>query len=300
MASTEMEQLKIGMKMMMEKGFAPKFDGEMDPIRLRGIVQAAQERMPSEPGIEFIPADFNGVEGEISMPEGARKDAVILYIHGGGLICGNAFSSRGYASMLAGESRVPVYSLTYRLAPENPYPAGVEDCFLYYKGLVEKNPCVSVFLIGESGGGYLSLATAMKVRDAGVKAPAGVVPYSAPIDFAGRIDRQFEGNEDFTVTPKGLAALNKMYVGTENENDKYAHPYLDDFRNLPPMLLAWDDNESLAVDQKIIVEKLKAAGGEVTYKSYPHCFHAFATAGRGTPESYEVMKDTIAFFETHI
>lgn len=300
MASKEMEQLKAVMKMMMEKGFAPKFDGEMDPIHLREVVQAAQERMSAEPGIEFIPADFNGVEGEISMPEEARKDAIILYIHGGGMICGNAFTSRGYASMLAGESRMPVYSLSYRLAPEEPYPAGVEDCFNYYKGLAETNPDTPIFLVGESAGGYFSLVTAMKARDAGVKVPAGVVPYSAPIDFAGRIDHSFEGNEDFTVTLDGINAMSRMYVSVESENDKYAHPYLDDFKNLPPMLLAWDENESLAVDQKIIVDRIQAVGGEVNYKSYPHCFHAFATTGRGTPESYGILKDTISFFEAHI
>lgn len=300
MASKEMEQLKAVMKMMMEKGFAPRFDGEVDPIHLRGIVQAAQERMTAEPGIAFIPADFNGVEGEISMPEEARKDAIILYIHGGGMMCGNAFTSRGYASMLAGESRMPVYSLSYRLAPEEPYPAGVEDCFNYYKGLVQANPNTPIFLIGESAGGYFSLVTAMKARDVGVKVPAGVVLYSAVIDFANRIDHRFEGNEDFTLTPEGMDAMSKMYVGVGNENDKYAHPYLDDYQNLPPMFLAWDENESLSVDQKIIVDRIQVAGGEVAYKFYPHCFHAFATSGRGTPESYEVLKSTIDFFESHI
>ena len=123
MASKEMETLKVGMKMMMERGFAPRFDGTIDPIHLRHVVQAAQERMTNEPNVEFIPRTYGGVEAEISQPEGARDDYIIIYIHGGGLICGNAFSSRGYASMLAGESKRPVISFTYRLAPENPFPA---------------------------------------------------------------------------------------------------------------------------------------------------------------------------------
>ena len=65
------------------------------------------------------------------------------------------------------------------------------------------------------------------------------------------------------------------------------------------MFLAWDENESLSVDSRIIVEKLKQHGIEAEHYSYPHCFHAFATTGRGTPESYEIMKNTIAFFEKH-
>ena len=105
MASQEMETLKTGMKMMMEKGFAPKFDGKMDPLNLREVVFAAQKRMPAEPGIEFLPVTYGGVTGEINRPEQKKDDYIIIYIHGGGLICGNAFSSRGYASMLAAETK---------------------------------------------------------------------------------------------------------------------------------------------------------------------------------------------------
>lgn len=300
MASKEMEQLKVGMKMMMERGFAPKFDGGMDPIHLRQIVQAAQERMATEPGVTFVPETLAGMEAELSLPKNARTDAIIIYIHGGGLICGNAFSSRGYASMLAGESKIPVYSFTYRLAPENPYPAAVDDCFAVYKAIVEKYPDKPLFLIGESGGAYLSIVTAMKARDNGVKMPAGVIPYSPPIEFENEIDRSHPNNKDFTVTPGGLLQLGKMYTTKEQAREIYAAPYYDDFHDLPPMLLAWDETESLAVDSEIIVEKLKAQGIEYRAKSYPDCFHAFATTGRGTPESYEILRDTVEFINRHI
>lgn len=299
MASKEMEALKAGMKMMMAKGFAPKFDGAMDPIHLRNVVQAAQERMTTEPGVTFVPRTYAGIEAEISMPKDAKEDCIILYIHGGGLICGNAFSSRGYASMLAGESGRPVISLSYRLAPEHPYPAAVEDCFTVYQAVLEEYPHTPIFLIGESGGAYLSITTAMKCRDSGVKMPAGIVPYSPPIEFSGEIDRNFEGNEDFTVTPEGLRALGDFYVTPAHKGDRYAEPYYDDLHGLCPVFLAWDENESLSVDCRIILERLQKAGTEVEHYSYPHCFHAFATAGRGTPESYEIMKNTIGFFERH-
>jgi len=300
MASIEMETLKAGMKMMMEKGFAPKFDGKMNPVNLRNIVQSAQERMPSEPGVEFIPVEYNKITGEINRPENHKTDYIIIYVHGGGLICGNAFSSRGYASVLATETGRDVYTLDYRLCPENPYPAPLDDTYSFYTGVVAENPDTPIYLIGESGGGYLSLATAMKARDEHIKAPAGIVPYSAPIDLYGDIDRNFEGNKDFTVTLDGLAALGELFdPGMAHKGDKYACPYLDDFKNLPPMLLAWDESESLAVDQQIIVDKVLAAEGKITYKSYPDCFHAFATAARGTEESRDILKDTVRFFEEH-
>lgn len=108
-------------------------------------------------------------------------------------------------------------------------------------------------MIGESGGAYLSIAVTMRARDEDVKLPAGIVPCSAPIDFRhGKecIDRHFEGNKDFTVSPDGLQWLAILFDPEKKYNDdKYAHPILDDFHGFPPVLLAWDESESLAVDQ---------------------------------------------------
>ncbi len=299
MPSAQMEQLKEIMKNMMASGFAPKFDGSMDPLHLRDVVQSAQEHMPNEPGVEFLPRVYGGIESEISMPSGAEDDYIIIYIHGGGLICGNAFSSRGYASMLAGESKHPVISFSYRLVPENPFPAAADDCFAVYRDVMREFAERPIYLIGESAGAYLCIATALMCRDHGVKLPTAVVPYSPPIEYCGEIDRNFEGNEDFTVKPEFLESLGDLYVKSENKGNIYAEPYYDDFHGLCPMFLAWDENESLSVDSKLIVQKLKKQGIETEYYSYPHCFHAFATTGRGTPESYEIMKNTIRFFEKH-
>lgn len=300
MASKEMEQLKIGMKMMMEKGFAVTFDGSMDPFTLRSTIQAAQERMPSEPGVTFTSEKFGDMDAELSVPQNAREDAVIVYIHGGGLICGNAASSRGYASMLAEETQIPVYAFSYRLAPENKFPAAVDDCFEAYRAILAKNPDKPIFLIGESGGGYLSIVTAMKARDNQITMPAGVIPYSPVIDMTGRLNRVREGNRDFTVTPESMEWLAALYCSKEERTNPYVSPYLDDMHDMPPMLLAWDESETLSVDSEDIVAKLRKNGIECHAKSYPDCFHAFATTGRGTPESMEVLKDTVAFIQAHI
>ncbi len=299
MASEQMEHLKEIMKQMMAAGFAPKFDGSMDPIHLRQIVQSAQENMPNEPGVTFLPRTYAGIEAEISMPENAEENYIIVYIHGGGMFCGNAFTSRGFASMLAGESRHPVISFSYRLAPENVFPAAVDDCFDVYQEILKEFDGKPIYLIGESAGAYLCFATALMCRDHGVKLPTAIVPYSAPIEFFGEIDRNFEGNEDFTVKPDFVKVIGDLYVLSENKGNIYAEPYYDDFHGLCPTLLVWDENESFSRDSMIIVDKLTAQGIEVEHYSFPHCFHAFATTGRGTPESYDILKKTIAFFEAH-
>lgn len=300
MASIKMEFTKIVMKKMIAKGFAPSFDGNLDPINLRKIIQAAQGHMALEPGVVFEKDTIAGIEAELFVPQSARNDAIIIYIHGGGLICGTAETSRGYASMLAGETKIPVYAFSYRLAPENKYPAAVDDCFAFYKAIIERNPSKPIFLIGESGGAYLCITTAMKARDNGIALPAGIIPYSPPIDFSGALDRHFKGNKDFTVPAEGLDVLVNLYCKPDEVKDPYVSPYYANFVGMPPMLLAWDRSESLAVDSIALRDKAIAAGVEVYAKDYPNCFHAFATAGRSTPESARVLKDTVKFINEHI
>lgn len=178
--------------------------------------------------------------------------------------------------------------------------AAIDDCFEAYKAILAKNPDKPIFLIGESGGAYLSIVTAMRARDNGIKMPAGVIPYSPVIDMSGALNRVREGNKDFTVTPDGLDWLSELYCKEEEVKNPYVSPYYDDMHDMPPMLLAWDESETLSVDSEDIVEKLKKNGIECHAKSYPDCFHAFATAGRGTPESMEILQNTKKFFEAHI
>lgn len=293
MASEAMENLKVIMKKMMENGMAPKFDDSIDAMNLRDVVGRAQLNMQVYPNVSFLPRQFGEMDAEISMPDDADESAIIMYIHGGGLIVGNALSSRGYASMLAHESKHPVYSFSYRLAPENPYPAAVEDCFLAYKEIDKENPDKPIFLIGESGGAYLCLTTTIMAIDAGVRLPGGIIPYSPPIDFSGVLKR--DDTKDFTINAAGMDLLATLYCPDADKTDKLVSPYYASYEGFPPTLLAWDEGETLAADSVYLADQLEKARVKVEYKAYPDCFHAFATTGRGTPESSQIMDDTINF-----
>jgi acetyl esterase/lipase len=301
MPSKEMQGLISVIRQMMEEGGMPKFDGEIDPVKMRGIIEVGQKNMPIEAGVVCTADTLGGIEAEFCAPENACEDAVIVYIHGGGLICGNAFTSRGYGSLLAGAVKRPVYTVSYRLAPEYQYPAANDDCYNAYADVVKRHPNKPVFLIGESGGGYLSLTTTIKAKDTGIKLPAGIIAYSPLIDFSDSIDRSANDGKDITVTPAGLKSLRAMYCPDPGFwKDPYLSPLYGDYTGFPPMLVVWDADETLAADSEKLVEMAKAAGVEVQYKAYPGCFHAFPTAGRGTPESAEVLTETVVFIEEHI
>lgn len=300
MPSQQMESIRNAMRMMMKQQGMPMFGAEFDPFVLRATIEAAEKRMVMEPGVTFIPENLGGVPAEICMPENARTDGVIVYIHGGGLICGNALSSRGYGSMLAGETKLPVYTLSYRLAPEHPFPAGVDDCFAAYQELLTRFPDLPIVLIGESGGAHLCITTTFMAKAAGVRLPAAIIPYSPVLDLSGTIDRSVNLGKDFTLTEEGLGAICKFYCPDEDLTNPLLSPMFGDYTDFPPMLLAWDASETLAPDSELLVQKARAVGAEVQAKGYDDCFHAFATAGRGTPESAEILADTVAFINQHL
>lgn len=300
MASIQMQSIREMTQAMTNDGM-PQFGEDINPARLRQAVETAQANMPLQEGVEYRPETLGGVEAELSMPQYAREDALILYIHGGGLVCGNARTSRGYAGMLAGESRIPVYSFSYRLAPEDPFPAPLDDCYKAYCDAMKKYPDVPIYLIGESGGALLSIVTALKIRDTGVRMPAGVIAYSPVIDFSETLNRSHFGWEEITVTDAGLRSLARLYCPDEAQRkDPYVSPLFADFTNFCPLYLSWDRGETLAADAEALIGLVQRARIPMEYSRYEGCFHAFAPVGRNSPESSRLLDDTIAFIYKHL
>lgn len=297
MSSIEMEYLKNTMKMMMEKGFAPKFDGSLDPSVLRNVIEAAQLQMQLPEGIQFRECELNGIPSEIAVMADESQDAVILYIHGGGFMCGNTKTSRAYAALLANDSGIPVQTLTYRLAPEDPYPAAVDDCFRAYQAFIQKNQEKNIFLVGESAGASLCLITALKALNENLRLPEGIILYSPLIDFSHALNRNFD--KDFTITPEAADFVRRIYCRETDPKDPYVSPYYADLKGLCPVYLAWDESESLAADSETLYRKAAETGVEISVRSFTDCFHAFATAGKGTPESNTVLNETITFINRY-
>ncbi len=298
MASQEMENLKKIMAML-GQGHATRFSEDLDPERIRSAFERTQAHMPLEKGVTFIPDTFGGVETECAVPEKENGDAVVIYSHGGGLICGSAKTSRGYASLLAAETGYPVCSYSYRLAPENPCPAALDDAMAVYREAAARYPGKPLFLLGESSGGSLSLAMGLKARDLGLVMPRGIIVYSPIMDLSGALDRKSPENRDLTVSPEGLARLAEMTCKKEERRNPYVSPYYADLAGLCPIFVAWDESETLSADASLLEKKAKEAGVPVTAEHFPDCFHAFPISGRSTEEGRKVLRDTVAFMRAH-
>lgn len=299
MASNEMTQLRQLMQQMMQQQGMPKSGGKIDYRSLRQNIDMAASRQPIEANTIFAPDNFEGVAVELVTPATLTGDEIIFYIHGGGFMTQNALTSRGFASQLAAEAGLRVYTISYRLAPEHPHPAGVNDCLTVYQALLEKYPHTKIALIGDSAGANLALVTTINARKSGLCLPTSITLYSPPADFTDNIDHTKHSDTDFTLSSESLLDLIAAYCPDADLTDPTISPLYADYTGFPPMKIDSDSGEILVVDADLLAEKAQAAGVEVVYKKWDGTFHAFATTGKGTPESYQVLKETVQFMRAH-
>lgn len=155
--------------------FGPPF-----PLRFqRFLLRLLGVTVPAAPGATREPATLGGVPVEVMRPPRITNPAVLLYLHGGAFMVGNPASHRALTTRLALETGSTVYVADYRLAPEHPYPAGLDDCLACYRALLDQGvPASRIVIAGDSAGGTLTLGVALRARELGLPQPAGLMPIS--------------------------------------------------------------------------------------------------------------------------
>lgn len=252
--------------------------------------------MPKEKHVKIRKDNFGGVSGEISIPDNMTSENIILYIHGGGLVSGSAKATRGYCSMLSRFSGMRVISINYRLAPENQYPKGLDDCYNAYLKIRDMFPQSKVAVTGESAGGYLTLALTIRCIQNGVKKPECILPQSPISDMDSNMDRSYYTIDDNTISPEALPYIWKVYCpGADLHNPELSAIYFDKLDQFPPTAISVNDTETLRADGDKLYEVLKTHNIDVTLTMFEGAFHACTTLGIGSPETFKVMMDNITF-----
>lgn len=239
-----------------------------------------QERFPIPEDVETKTVDAGGIPAEWQTVPGTRRDRVLLYFHGGGFIMGSPNSHRLLTVALGGAAKTRVLSVDYRLAPEHPYPASLEDCTAAYNwllstGITSKN----IVIAGDSAGGNLTLTTLIELRDNGIPLPAGAVCLSPPTDFAGPDESFFKNAEtDPILSDVGLFWWIPAYLAGADPTNPLISPLYADLRGLPPLLIHVSTSEILYSASTRLAERAKTAGDNVTLETWndmPHVWHAF-------------------------
>ena len=242
-----------------------------------------------------------GVPAEWIVAPGAADDRVLLYLHGGGYAMGSMRSHREVISRLSRASGARALGLEYRLAPENPFPAAVEDTVAAYRWLLSNgvNP-KKIAIAGDSAGGGLTVAALVAMRYAGEPMPAAGVPISAWLDLEGIGESMTTNAEvDPFVEREGLQFLMKMYIGDRDPRTPLAAPIYADLHGLPPLLIQVGSLEVLLDDSTRLAERAKAAGVDVTLEVWddmPHVWHTFAPI---LPEGQQAIDRVGEFIRKH-
>jgi monoterpene epsilon-lactone hydrolase len=252
-----------------------------DVQTLRAAFNELMARVPVAPDIQQRPVEVGGVDGIEVTIQGNAAENVVLYFHGGVYVIGTAVATVPLVGDLIRRTGTKAITLEYRLAPEHPYPAAVEDARAAYEGLLAQGIAPGqIALAGESAGGGLVVATLLALREAGTPLPSCGFLMSPYVDLtlSGETLAQKQAL-DPVLTPDGLRARVPDYVGGADASDPHISPIFGDLSGLPPLLIQVGSHEILLSDALRLTERAALSDVPVTLEvtpGVPHVFQGFA------------------------
>lgn len=258
--------------------------GHSDPVRLRAAVKSAVKRLPPAPAdIAIREHSIDGLDAFWFEPRNARPHKVVLYLHGGGYIfCSARDTHRDLILGLSRASECRVLAIDYRLAPEHPFPAALDDAVAAYHWLLSIGYAPrNIAVAGDSAGGGLAFALMLKLRQLEETLPVALVAISPWTDLAitGASVRE-NARKDPLIPANDLAEGAAHYIGNADPTDPLVSPLYGDVAHLPPTLIQVGSEEVLLDDSRRMAAKLKAAGVPVVMEEWrrmPHVWHSFAS-----------------------
>jgi epsilon-lactone hydrolase len=261
--------------------------------------QSARAKMPA--GVTVTPVTVDEMYAEWITPEGAPQEKVILYIHGGGFMSGSCLTHRMHVAKFALGTGVKALLFDYRLAPEHPYPAAVDDCLAAYRWLlVQGYAPADIVIAGESAGGTLTLATLVALRDLALPLPSGGVSISPVTDLTCSAP-SFLGNFKTDIAPfNSWNIWTQYYIADNDPALPWLSPLMADLTGLPPMLLCIGTGEIHYDDTVNFAAKAKRQGNDVTLLEYEGMCHAFPILAPLFPEATDAMAKICAFMRQRL
>lgn len=237
----------------------------------------------------------------LSRKEDPREEFVILQLHGGGYIGAVRNAYYVFAGLYNEVSNgCSVLTPDYRVAPENPYPAALEDALASYRWLLDNGYSGDqIVLAGDSAGGGLAMALCMYLRDHGMPVPCGIVAMSPWTDLTASgesYETNYEKDPLFGNTRESMIYLDD-YAGSHDKTEAYISPLFGDFHEFPPMLIQVGSLEMLLSDSVSVAEKARGQGIKVRLSVYEGMFHVFQMAYLNIPESKKAWAEVGKFFD---
>jgi len=286
MASPQLQQAIDAMKTMMKRA-----SGEgTTPQQMRAIFEELS--VAPEPDIQCERVNAGGVDAEWVCAPGAASDRFVLYLHGGGYVIGSVKTHRDLMARLSRAAKARVLGLNYRLAPEHPFPAAVDDAVAGYKWLLAQGAKPGrIAVAGDSAGGGLTAATLVAIRDAKLPTPAAGALLSPWVDLEGIGESMTtRAKIDPVVQKEGLVGMAAAYLQGQNARTPLAAPLYADLKGLPPLLIQVGDAETLLDDSKRLEARAKAAGVSTKLEVWPEMIHVWQLFASFLPEGQQAIE----------
>jgi epsilon-lactone hydrolase len=275
----------------------PSIEGARRRLELLGRLVPGPPR-----GTETIAVDAGGVKADRVATPASRHDRHVLYLHGGSYVAGWPGIYRDLTWRLATLCRARVLCIDYRLAPEHPFPAALDDAVAAYRWLLAQGADPHrIALMGDSAGGGLVFATMLRLRDEGVELPAAAVAVSPWTDLAltGESLRSNAAIDPLVPVELAPRAVDLYLAGADPRNP-YASPLYGDPTGLPPALILVGGDDVLRDDAVRMADKMRAAGCRVEIEVWPHMWHVWLMLMRVMPEAKAAIVRIARFMQDRL
>jgi monoterpene epsilon-lactone hydrolase len=287
MASKELERA-----IELQRSVFQEFSAAQKQVEFRSIYSRFLEQFGPPSDVAIQPVNAGGVPAEWVIPPGATAGRTLLYLHGGGYVVGAPKDYRAMVSHIAREAQAQALTIDYRLAPENPHPAAVEDAVAAYRWLLGNGVEPGrIVLGGDSAGGGLTVATLVSLRDRGDRLPAAGVCICPWVDLE-ITGKSMDTNADADPLVKRDVVTNMAaaYLQGQDPRTPLASPLHADLKGLPPLLIQVGTAETLLDDASRLAERARSAGVDVTYDAWPDMIHVWQGFGSFLPEGRQAIE----------
>ena len=257
----------------------------------------------TEPGaVTWTEVDAGGIPAIWADPDGGSTDRVVQYVHGGGYVIGSAQNYRRLTGHIARAVGCRVLNVDYRLSPEHPHPAPVDDSTTAYRWLLaEGYEPAHLAISGDSAGGGLTLATLLALRDAGTAQPAAGVPLSPWADMETTGDSMTtNAANDALIQSAMLLGMAGLFLNGHDPKDPLAAPVHGDFSGIAPLYIQVGGHETLLDDARRVAEAAQRADVDVTLEVFPEMQHVFQVGAGNVPEADDAIAKIGAFLRPRL
>jgi len=269
---------------------------------MRAAMEAMGPLFPVAGDVRCTPVEAGGVRAEWIVPPGVSDDRVVLYLHGGGYVMGSINTHRQLASRVARSSGSRALLIDYRLAPEHPHPAALEDAAASYRWVLEQGiEPERVAVAGDSAGGGLTVAALVALRDRGTPLPSAAVCISPWVDLEGLgQSMKTKADVDPMVRREDILRMARAYLPAGDLRDPRAAPLYANLAGLPPLLIQAGTAETLLDDAVRLAERARNASVDVTFEPWEDMIHVWHFFAAQLPEGREAIERIGEFLRSRL